>query len=95
MIQPTLDNVLITKYNLKSDSPIVIPKNIQNNKNTTIYKVVAVGPGGKINDVQVDIFVAPDDIVLIPEYIGSEINIDGKDYRIVKQNEILAILNLD
>ena len=45
-----------------------------------------------VNKDDVKIVVKPGDKVIIPEYIGSEINIDNIQYRIVKQSDILAIL---
>ena len=40
----------------------------------------------------VEMIVKPGDKVIVPEYIGSEINIEHEDYRIIKQNDILAIV---
>ena len=51
-------------------------------------KVVAVGPGTA--DVKMEVKVG--DTVLYGKYAGTEINIDGTDYLIMKQNDIFAIL---
>ncbi|MBP3425503.1 MAG: co-chaperone GroES [Rikenellaceae bacterium] len=51
-------------------------------------KVVAVGPGTS----EVKMEVAVGDQVLYGKYSGTEINIDGKDYLIMRQNDILAII---
>ena len=51
-------------------------------------KVVAVGPGTA--DVKMEVKVG--DTVLYGKYAGTEINIDGTDYLIMKQNDILAVL---
>ena len=51
-------------------------------------KVVAVGPGTK--DVQMEVKVG--DQVLYGKYAGQEIQIDGVDYLMMKQNDILAII---
>ena len=51
-------------------------------------KVVAVGPGTK--DVKME--VKEGDTVLYGKYAGTEINVDGTDYLIMKQNDILAVL---
>ena len=64
----------------------------QDNINKLIYEVVECGPGGMVNKDDIKIVVKPGDKVIIPEYIGSEINIDNIQYRIVKQSDILAIL---
>ena len=51
-------------------------------------KVVAVGPG--TSEVKMEVSVG--DQVLYGKYSGTEINIDGKDYLIMRQNDILAII---
>ena len=51
-------------------------------------KVVAVGPGTA--DVKMEVKVG--DTVLYGKYAGTEINIDGTDYLIMKQNDIMAVL---
>ena len=51
-------------------------------------KVVAVGPGTA--DIKMEVKVG--DTVLYGKYAGTEINIDGTDYLIMKQNDIFAVL---
>ncbi len=51
-------------------------------------KVVAVGPG----TAEVTMEVKVGDQVLYGKYSGTEINVDGKDYLIMRQNDILAII---
>jgi chaperonin GroES len=50
--------------------------------------IVAVGPGTKENPVTVKV----GDVVLYGKYSGTELNHDGKDYLIMKENDILAII---
>ena len=50
--------------------------------------IVAVGPGTKDNPVTVKV----GDVVLYGKYSGTELNHDGKDYLIMKENDILAII---
>ena len=50
--------------------------------------VIAVGPG----TAEVKMEVAVGDQVLYGKYAGTEINVDGKDYLIMRQNDILAII---
>lgn len=93
-INPTLDKIIVKKidYDTVYKGSIILTNQSKNNINKLLYKVVECGPGGMINDENVEIVVNPGDKVIIPEYIGSEINIDNEDYRIVKQSDILAIL---
>ena len=95
-LNPTLDRVVIKKYDYEkiSTSKILLSSLAKDNINKIIYEVVEVGPGGKVADKNINMTVKPGDIVLVPEYIGSEINMNNDHYRIVKMNEILAIVEI-
>ena len=55
-------------------------------------EVVAVGPGGLVNGNEVKMTVKVGDKVIIGKYIGTEVKIDGVEYSIVSQSDILAIV---
>ena len=55
-------------------------------------EVVAVGPGGMVDGKEVDMQVKVGDKVLTGKYSGTEVKIDGEEYTIVKQSDILAIV---
>ena len=54
--------------------------------------VVAVGPGGVVDGKEVKMEVAVGDKVIYSKYSGTEVKMDGTEYIIVKQNDILAIV---
>ena len=54
-------------------------------------EVVAVGPGGMVDGKEVKMQVKPGDQVFYSKYAGTEVKVDGQEYIIVKQNDILAI----
>ncbi len=54
--------------------------------------VVAVGPGGLVDGKQVEMLVKEGDKVIYSKYAGNEVKLDGEEYIIVKQNDILAIV---
>ncbi len=93
-LNPTLDKIIVKKIKFEEiyKSSIILTSKNQDEINKLIYEVIECGPGGIINENNIDIVVKPGDKVIIPEYIGSEINIDNVQYRIVKQSDILAIL---
>lgn len=93
-INPTLDKIVVKKIEFEEvyKSSIILTSKNQDDMNKLIYEVIECGPGGMVNDNEVIITVKLGDKVIIPEYIGSEINIDNVQYRIVKQSDILAIL---
>jgi chaperonin GroES len=51
-----------------------------------------VGPGGMVDGKEVKMYVKKGDHVLTSKYSGTEVKVDGKDYIIVRQNDILAIV---
>ena len=55
-------------------------------------EVVAVGPGGVVDGKEVTMLVAVGDKVIYSKYAGTEVELDGEEYLVVKQNDILAII---
>lgn len=55
-------------------------------------EVIAVGPGGTVDGKEVKMEVAAGDKVIYSKYAGTEVKMDGEEYIIVKQNDILAIV---
>ncbi|MQY79242.1 MAG: co-chaperone GroES [Bacteroidetes bacterium] len=87
-IKPLADRVLIepTEAEAKTSGGILIPDSAQEKPQKG--KVVAVGTGTK--DVEMEVKVG--DTVLYGKYSGTEINVDNKDYLIMRQSDIIAIL---
>lgn len=87
-VKPLADRVLIEPVEAeeKTASGIIIPDSAKEKPQKGT--VVAVGPG--LGDEKMEVKVG--DIVLYGKYTGTELNIDGKDYLIMKQSEILAII---
>lgn len=87
-IKPLADRVLIEPMEAeeKTASGIYIPDTAKEKPQRGT--VVAVGPGTK--DVTMEVKVK--DVVLYGKYAGTEINVDGKDYLMMKQSDILAIV---
>ena len=55
-------------------------------------EVVAVGPGGNVEGKDITMYVSVGDKVLISRYSGTEVKLDDKEYSIVRQSDILAIV---
>jgi chaperonin GroES len=87
-IKPLADRVLVepAAAETKTSSGIIIPDTAKEKPQKG--NIVAVGPGTKENPVTVKV----GDIVLYGKYSGTELNHDGKDYLIMKENDILAII---
>ena len=87
-VKPLADRVLIqpVEAETKTASGIYIPDTAKEKPQRG--NVVAAGPGTK--DVTMEVKVG--DVVLYGKYAGTEISIDGTDYVIMKQSDILAIV---
>lgn len=57
-----------------------------------VAEVIAVGPGGLVDGKEVKMTVKKGDKVITSKYSGTEVKVDGKQYTIVRQNDILAIV---
>ncbi len=57
-----------------------------------IAEVVAVGPGGIVDGKEVQMTLKVGDKVLISKYAGTEVKLDGVEYSILRQSDVLAIV---
>ena len=57
-----------------------------------VAQVIAVGPGGTVDGKEVVMTVKVGDKVITSKYSGTEVKIDGEEYKIVRQSDILAIV---
>lgn len=75
----------------KTKSGIVLPG--QNKEKPQQAEVVAVGPGGMVDGKEVKMEVKAGDQVIYSKYAGTDVKIEEDEFIIVKQSDILAILN--
>lgn len=71
-------------------SGIVLPG--QNEKKPQQAEVLAVGPGGVVDGKEVKMEVKVGDNVIYSKYSGTEVKLDDEEFIIVKQNDILAVI---
>ena len=57
-----------------------------------VAEVVEVGPGGNVDGKEVQMLVKKGDKVMCSKYSGTEIKVDGEEYTVVRQSDILAIV---
>ena len=57
-----------------------------------VYEVVEVGPGGLVDGNEVEMIVKAGDKVIAGKYSGTNVKLDGEEYTIVRQSDILAIV---
>ena len=91
-IKPLGDRVLIKKLEAEetTKSGIVLPGTAKEKPQEA--EIIAVGPGGFVEGKEVKMEVKVGDRVLFSKYSGNEIKVDGKEYIILKQDDILAVV---
>ncbi len=89
-IQPLGDRVVIKMVETEetTKSGIVLPGSAK--EKPQIAEVVAVGPGGVIDGKEVKMELSVGDKVITSKYAGTEIKLDGNEYTILKQSDVLA-----
>ena len=91
-IKPLFDKVVVESVNVeeKTKSGFFLPSSAQEKPQTCI--VVAVGPGGVVDGKEVKMTVKVGDKVLTSKYSGTEVKVDGEECTIVRQSDILAVV---
>lgn len=91
-IKPLADRVVIKLVEAEetTKSGIILAGSAK--EKPQIAEVVAVGPGGVVDGKDVDMYVEVGDRVLTSKYSGTEVKIDGEEYTIVRQSDILAVV---
>lgn len=91
-IKPLADRVVIKMLEKEevSKGGIILPGSAQ--EKPQVAEIVAVGPGGVVDGKDVIMEVEVGDHVLISKYAGTEVKIDDVEYTILRQIDILAIV---
>lgn len=91
-IKPLLDRVVLQAEEAEetTKSGIVLAAVAQ--EKPQFSKIVEVGPGGLVDGKEVSMYVKAGDKVITSQYAGTTIKIDGNEYSIVRQSDILAIV---
>lgn len=91
-IKPLADRVVIKAVEAEETTKSGIILTAAAQEKPSIAEVVAVGPGGVVDGKEVKMFVKVGQKVLISKYSGTEVKVDGEEYSIVKQEDILAVV---
>ncbi|MEG2562134.1 MAG: co-chaperone GroES [Clostridia bacterium] len=91
-IKPLFDRIVIKAQESeeKTASGIILPGSAQEKPQSAV--VLAVGPGGLIDGKDVCMQIKVGDTVLYNKYAGSDFKLDGEDVTILKQSDVLAIV---
>ena len=92
IVKPLFDKVVVESLEKeeKTKSGFILPSASQEKQQ--MAKIVAVGPGGVIDGKEIVMQVKVGDTVLYSKYAGSEFKVDGKALTIIRQSDILAVV---
>ena len=91
-LKPLADRVVLkrTEAEEKTKGGIILTSAAQ--EKPEVYEVIVVGPGGMVDGNEVKMEVKAGDKVITSKYSGTEVKCDGEEYIVVRQNDILAIV---
>ena len=91
-LKPLADRVVIKMVETeeKTKSGIILTGSAK--EKPQVAEIIAVGPGGIVDGKDVVMYVKPGDKVITSKYSGTEVKCDGVEYNIVRQSDILAIV---
>ena len=91
-LKPLADRVIVKLVEAEetTKSGIILAGNAK--EKPQVAEIVAVGPGGVVEGKEITMQVKVGDRVLISKYAGTEVKLDGQEYTILRQNDILAIV---
>ncbi|HIS70203.1 MAG TPA: co-chaperone GroES [Candidatus Gallacutalibacter stercoravium] len=91
-IKPLADRVVIKMEEAEETTKSGILLAGSAKEKPQVASVVAVGPGGLVDGKEVQMYVKVGDKVITSKYSGTEVKMDGEEYTIVRQADILAIV---
>jgi len=91
-LKPLADRVVIQNVENEkvTKGGIVLPDTAK--EKPQMAEVIAVGPGGVVDGKEVTMYVNVGDKVIYSKYAGTEVKLDGAEYIVVRQNDILAVV---
>ena len=91
-LKPLADRVVIKRLEAEETTKGGIILTAAAKEKPDLSVVVAVGPGGMVDGKEVDMILKPGDKVITSKYMGTEVKIDGEQLTIVKQSDVVAIV---
>ena len=91
-LKPLADRVIIKQVEAEETTKFGIILTSAAQEKPQVYEVLEVGPGGVIDGNEVTMVVKKGDRVITGKYSGTEVKIDGDEMTIVRQSDILAIV---
>ncbi len=91
-LKPLFDKVVIKKSEVEETTKVGIILTGSAKEKPDVYEVVAVGPGGMVDGKEIKMVLEIGDRVIVGKYSGTEVKLDGVEYTVVAQSDILAVV---
>lgn len=91
-IRPLADRVVVRMTELEETTQSGIILAAASKEKPQVAEVLAVGPGGIVDGKEVEMYVKIGDKVITSKYAGTEVKLNKEEYIIVRQSDILAIV---
>ncbi len=91
-LRPLLDKVVLKEVETEetTSAGIILPGSAK--EKPQISEIVAVGPGGLVNGEKVEMYLKVGERVITAKYTGTQVKLDGVEYTVVSQSDILAVV---
>ena len=91
-IRPLADRVVVKMTELEETTQSGIILATASKEKPQVAEVLAVGPGGIVDGKEVEMYVKVGDKVITSKYAGTEVKLNKEEYIIVRQSDILAVV---
>ena len=91
-LKPLADKVVVKRLEAEEKTKSGLYLSAAAQEKPEIFEVVAVGPGGMIDGNEVKMEVKAGDRIITGKYTGTTVKVDGEEYTIVRQGDILAVI---
>ncbi|MBE6635422.1 MAG: co-chaperone GroES [Ruminococcaceae bacterium] len=91
-LKPLFDKVVLKKVEAEETTKVGIILTGSAKEKPDMSVVVAVGPGGIVDGKEVKMVLKEGDRVIVGKYSGTEVKLDGEEYTVVSQSDILAVV---
>jgi len=91
-LKPLADRIIVRQVEAEETTKAGIILTSAAQEKPQVYEVLEVGPGGLVDGNEVEMVVKKGDKVITGKYSGTEVKVDGEELTIVRQSDILAIV---
>ncbi len=91
-LRPLADRVVIKNVEAEETTKGGIILTSSNKEKPQMAEVIAVGPGGMIDGKEIKMYIEVGQKVIYSKYAGTEVKLDGTEYIVVRQSDILAVV---